>query len=315
MTLSKGSRAAIAVAALLTTVTLNRLFLLQSRSERANDTLVATAEVLYVPDIRMMRLVFLGYDQAAADVIWVRTLEYFANHFEGDRQYQWLEYFLDQIIALDPAFQKVYHWAGTNVLYGRRFTNENVMLSNRFYEMALENDPSDFEAAYRLGINYFIELKSPDEEERKRWQEKGLAYLELAAANRGAPDRLKQLVAGISTSLGKQQLALQYLVDLYLTATDPQLKETWRQRIAVMRAELGEDATTAAADRFEAGWKATVPYVSPAMFALMGEPASRQIQDVDWHTLINGPETEGDAPSSDAPGSDTPTSDTPGDTP
>lgn len=284
-TLSLGSRVAITVAALLTTLVLNRLFLLDAHQARDRDPLVATAEVLYVPDTRMLRVLFLGYDQAAADVVWVRTLEYFARHFNGDRQYRWLEHFLDQVIELDSRFQKVYHWAGANVLYGRRFTNANVRLSNRFYELALENDPNDFEAAYRLGLNYFIELKSDDPDERRLFQEKGLAYLEMASSMPGSPDRLKSLVAGISSRLGKQQLAQQYLIDLFLTTNDPDQKESLRHRIERMRQEMGQGVAAHAAERFEENWKDTLPYVPPALFALLGEPDSKRVADVDWRTL------------------------------
>jgi hypothetical protein len=298
--LSTASRVAITVAALITTVVLNRLFLLDAHQERDRDPLVATAEVLYVPDTRMLRVLFLGYDQAAADVVWVRTLEYFARHFNGDRQYRWLEHFLDQVIELDPRFQKVYHWAGANVLYGRRFTNANVRLSNRFYELALDNEPNDFEAAYRLGLNYFIELKSDDPEERRLFQEKGLAYLEMASTMPGAPDRLKSLVAGISSRLGKQQLAQQYLIDLFLTTNDPQQKENLRQRIERMREEMGQGVAARAAERFESSWKATLPYVPPALFALLGEPDSERVPDVDWRTLTPlSDEPEADEPPDD----------------
>ena len=91
----------------------------------------------------------------------------------------WLEYFLNQIVELDPDFTKVYHWAGANVLYGRRFTNENVHRSNRYYELALKRNPDDFEAAYRLGLNHYVELKSDDAEEAQKNREMGLAYLSV----------------------------------------------------------------------------------------------------------------------------------------
>lgn len=289
----------LAVCLLVTLLTLNRLHLLETRTARAGTTLVQSADLVYVPDTRMMRVLMLGYDQAAADVMWLRTLDYFARHLASDRRYRWLEYFLDQIIELDPKFRKVYHWAGTNVLYGRRFTNPNVRLSSRFYELALEKFPDDYEAAYRLGLNYYIEMRADDPEERRRYREKGLSYLERAANTPGAPDRLRSMVAAISSRLGKKQLALQYLIDMYIAADDPRTKEDVLRRIEALKAEIGETDYARDAATFERHWKQTFPYVSPALYMLMGEPTQLSQPDVDWRTLL--PDIDVDRPGVEAP--------------
>ncbi|MEZ4463330.1 MAG: hypothetical protein R3F60_01270 [bacterium] len=264
----------------------NRLASLTANETRANDSLAGGVEVVYVPDQRLSRAIALGYDQAAADLLWIRTIGYFTKHFITDRRYPWLEYFVEQILTLDPHWRLVYHWAGATVLYGRRFTNENVMLSNHFYQRALERFPEDHEAAYRLGVNYYVEMKSQDPEEQKRFRETGLSYLELAANIPSAPSHLRSLVASISRRLGKSQLALQYLIDLYLATDDPEQRKDLRVRIDAVRAEQGSDQDMlAAADRFDRRWKATFPYVSPPMYGLLGEPAGAGVEDRPWKTL------------------------------
>ncbi len=254
-------------------------------------------EVVYVPDRRQLRLMTLGYDQTAADIVWIRTLEYFASHFKGDRKYPWLEHFLDQIISLDPDFSKVYHWAGANVLYGRRFTNENVLRSNRFYELALKNSPDDFEAAYRLGLNFYVELRSDDVEQTKRWREKGLYYLERAANTPGAPGRTRKLVAAISNKLGKRQLALQYLVDLYVQTTDTQKKEDIKARIDHLKKEMGRSGIAEQAMAYENSRSQTFPYVPSSMYALLGEPKRIRVGDVDWRELLSDVDVSADVES------------------
>ena len=248
-------------------------------------------EVLYVPDRRQLRLMTLGYDQTAADLVWVRTLEYFASHFKGDRRYPWLEHFLEQIISLDPDFTKVYHWAGANVLYGRRFTNENVERSNHFYALALKRDPDDFEAAYRLGLNYYVELKSDDSEQRRKWREQGLSYLDRAANTPWAPTRVRNLVASISSRLGKKQIALQYLVDLYVQTSDPIQRDKLKLRIEAIQKEIGRSAGPEDAVRFEADRKKHFAYLSPALFSILGEPHRQRIGDKGWRDLVKTQQT------------------------
>lgn len=295
-----GARWLLVAATLLTVIAVNRLSLERARQVRDRDAIALQAEVLYVPDTRLLRLMTLGYEQAAADLMWIRTLEYFARHFSTDRQYPWLEFFLDQVMALDPDFVKVYHWAGATVLYGRRFTLENIEQSSQFYRRALERDADDFEAAYRLGLNHYIEMPSalqrtpdPDAAEIRLQRELGLSYLEQAANTPGAPDRMRNLVAAISSKLGDHQLALQYLIDLYIQTDDLDRKIDLRRRIDALRAEGADGALAEAAADFERRWKAHHPYLPPSVYALLGEPTGPR-PDVDWRRLLPGVDLDAD---------------------
>ena len=225
---------------LVTLGVLNVASLSNARQLRDSDSFALPSEVIYVPNTVQLRIMTLGYNQAAADIVWVRTLEYFARHFSGDRKYVWLEHFLNQINHLDPGFHKVYHWAGANVPYGRRFTNENVERSNYFYKAALERKPDDYEAAYRIGLNYYVEMKGKTKEESAKYREMGLSYLERAANTPGAPRRMRKLVASISSRLGKKQIALQYLIDMYMQSSDEEQRDILAQRITDMRKLLGQ---------------------------------------------------------------------------
>ena len=273
---------------LATLLVLNRNELLTSRTLRANDPLVESAEVLYVPSSTTMRMLCLGYDQAAADILWLRTLDYFGRHFISDRRYEWLEHLIEQVIALDPRFRRVYHWAGTNVLYGRRFTNANVRMSNYFYERALEQFPDDSEAAYRLGMNYLVELKGNDPETRLKYQEMGLHYIEMAANMFGAPARMKSLVSSLYSKLGKQRLAVQYLTELYLQTDDPAQKAEFLALLQQKRANVDLGELKREHEKFSKGWKAEFPYLSAEMYIALGQPGydrNTQRGDVDWRAL------------------------------
>lgn len=284
--LPRGAKASLFVALLTTFNILHFAHLDEARRVLDSKPLVANAEVLYVPDERMSRLTMLGYDQAAADLLWLRTLGYFGQHFTTDRRYEWLEFFIEQIIALDPRFKKVYHWAGANVLYGRRFTNENVMVSNRFYELALARFPEDFEAAYRLGLNHYVELRSSDRDERRRYKQKGLDYLEMAANMPNAPARLRNLVAGISNTLGEPQIAVQYLLDQLVHEQDPERRAALKERVAKLRADMNATDLADSAAAFQADHAATFPYIPHLLFIQLGEPTERRWADVSWRKLL-----------------------------
>ena len=121
-----------------------------------------------------------------------------------------------------------------------------------------------------------------------------LSYLERAANTPDAPDRLRSLVAAISSRLGKQQLALQYLIDMYIATDDPQTKREMKARIRALEAEAGDTGYTRVAETFERNWKRLVPYATPALYVLLGEPTQIEQPDVDWRSLT--PDIHIDAP-------------------
>lgn len=273
------------VMCVLALVVFNRSARLSAIDIRVSGGLARGPEVVFVPDQRLSRIMGLGYDQAAADLLWLRTIGYFSKRFLHSRKYAWLEYFVEQLLVLDPHFRKAYHWAGASVLYGRRFTNKNVRLSNRFYELAMHQFPEDYEPAYRLGLNYYFELKSSDPKERQRFKEQGLAYLEQAANAPNAPDLVRNFVASASSKLGKKQLARQYLIDLYLEASDPGVRESLKARITALDEASGAQSAEVAT-AFQDAWQGTYPYVTASIYALMGEPGARDVPDRAWRDLV-----------------------------
>lgn len=180
----------------------------------------AADEVLFVTDSGTVKLMSLAYRQAAADVIWLRSIQYFVTHLLTDRRYPWLEHFVHQIIDLDQGFKQVYLWAGSCILYGGEVTPDKVKSSNRIYEEALKRFPNDYEPAYRLGMNYYSELRVEDPEEQKQYKAMGIAYFERAAQAIDAPPTAFNLLRGIAKQMGRDDVLFYALTDELLRVQD-----------------------------------------------------------------------------------------------
>jgi hypothetical protein len=191
----------------------------------------AADEVVLLSRVEVTRLLTLGYDTAAADIMWMRAIQYFARHITTDRRFPWLEAFVEQLLTLDPRFRDAYFWAGTCLLYAGEITPERVHRANRLYQAAMERFPDDYEAPYRLGINLYSELRSEDPEQRAREQRRGLAYLERAARARNAPESVRGLVRGIAHRLGDHEVLFHALTDELARADDPELRATLERRL------------------------------------------------------------------------------------
>lgn len=148
-------------------------------------------ELFRMPEPSALRVMGLGHTQMMADLIWIQALSYFAVHHTSDREYQWLERHIETVVALDPDFRKIYHWAGIVVMYGgQEINNEAVRASIRFLELGVELFPDDWELNFMLGVNYRWELVPESEQEARQLRLLGARYLRAAATLPGAPSWL-----------------------------------------------------------------------------------------------------------------------------
>jgi hypothetical protein len=230
---------------------------------------------MLVSRLEVTRALTLGYDQAAADLQWLRAIQYFATHLMSDRRYPLLEPLVEQVLSLDPRFKQAYFWAATSLLYGREITPDRVRRANRLYERAMARFPDDYEAPYRLGMNYYTELRSEDPEQRAQDQARGLAYLERAASAPNAPSNVRALVRGLAARMGQDEVLFHALTDELLTTPNhtPQdqqrralLKERLDQVIERMRASGELRGLVEHAEEREARRLKEMPYLPSLLF-------------------------------------------------
>jgi hypothetical protein len=263
---------------------------LQAHMLRASQgsTRSVADEVVYLSNIHVTRLIALGHNHAAADFLWIRSIQYFVSHFMTDRRYPWLEHFVDQIITLDPHFKQAYLWAASCILYGQKITADRVHRSNRLYQKALERFPNDYEAAYRLGMNYYSELRVDDPELKAKYQAMGLAYFERAAQAPNAPKNVSALIRGIAKRMGRQEVLFYTLSDEYIRAKNPEEKRYVKERLDQLIQKMNDSGTLdkmlQEIQHIESKRKAIFPYLNALDFELINEDPSTIIR---WQDLID----------------------------
>ena len=163
----------------------------------------AYREAYLLPQPSTLQVLSLGHTEMMADLIWVRALSYFAVHFSLDRDYRWLDRYIETVVALDPEFRVIYEWAGMATIYGGQLIdNEAVSASNRFLEMGLERYPDDWRLNFMLGCNYRYELQPTNDEERAQWRRLGAFHLARAGKSSDAPAWLTLTAGRIYERLG-----------------------------------------------------------------------------------------------------------------
>lgn len=161
-------------------------------------------KMYFVPEARWIKPVLLGHEALLADLVWIRTLGYFADELLSGGKYRYLDRLIDLATDLDPRFEKLYIWAGAVLMYSSgAITEEKIEASTQILKKGwdfIQSDPVGWKHAedywlipQMIGFNYAIELK-----DRKR----GAPYIAAAAQIPGSPELYKTWAATLYKKSG-----------------------------------------------------------------------------------------------------------------
>lgn len=194
--------------------------LLDGSTELTTREVGATAgeERLYLPDAKYSKPLLLGYHGAAADLLWIRIVQYVGSHFETDKRYSQLARTLDLATSLDPHFIEPYRFGGLFLLMLAREPEAAVSLLEKGAAANLDR----WELPHDLGRYYFLEAHD---------DAKTLWWWERAAKLPGRPEYLPRFVARLHARIGRTETALTLWLELYRVAQNDYFRSIALQEI------------------------------------------------------------------------------------
>jgi len=101
---------ALAIGALLLAV-----YAVQSQIDQSFGEYRSTEEILYIDNPRILKKVMLGYENLAADLYWLRAVQYFGGKRQDvtNKNFDLLEPLLRITVTLDPNFKIAYTYGAT----------------------------------------------------------------------------------------------------------------------------------------------------------------------------------------------------------
>jgi len=238
------------------------------------------AETFYVPPVSVLKTLSLGHQGFVADLLYIKAFHYFVNHLFGDRRYQWLDTYVERIVALDPRVPTLYRWASQSAKMGQMITQEALEKSNEYAEMGLEHFPDNWTLYLDIGFNYFYELAPKAESlvDEKRYMDLARDYFAIASALPGS-SLDPNFVTELFMENNDTKMALFHAYSRYMDASDAE-REELRNRIRLM--ENADIARTL--EQQDALWKENLPFVTRPFFELIGSPGMRRVP-VSWGDL------------------------------
>jgi hypothetical protein len=217
---------------------------LQGRIDSTLGEFRPQEEALYLWSGRHVRAVVPGFEGIAADVYWLRTVQYFGGQraFARDKSFALLYPLVDITTALDPRLEIAYR-------HGAIFLSEPAPVGAgrprdgiAILERGARALPDSWRLRQDLGFFYFLFLKDA---------EKASEVLSEASRIPGAAFWLKAMAADLLAKGGHREKSRRMWRQMYEQAEEGVLKANAHDRLQVLDARDQADRLTAAGADFE----------------------------------------------------------------
>jgi len=156
---------------------------------------VETVEPIFFPRVELVRPALLGFHGLAADLLWLRTIQYFGGRVEREERFPQLYQLVDMVTDLDPGFLDAYLYGGLFLVVARQFPQAVAI-----YRKGIAAVPDRWELPHDLGRLYFLELKDYPQ---------ALHWWERADRLPGRPAYLPRFLARLRAQMGELETALE----------------------------------------------------------------------------------------------------------
>jgi len=207
--------------------------------ERQRSAAVRAEELSYLPKGKYLKIAVLGYDQFAADLIWLKAVQHLGATRQSKGGYYWAYHVVNVVTDLDPKFLPAYLASGAILGVWAGLQYESIEILRK----GMRENPDVWQLPFYIGYDYFYELCDPA---------KAAPYFQAAAKLPGAPSYLPSLAARMTVAGGDPAAALEFLQHLYEQVRDPRLREALELKIKEVLVERDIRALQDGAQRYRA---------------------------------------------------------------
>jgi tetratricopeptide (TPR) repeat protein len=191
--------------------------LVQRSVDRREPRADVPDDLLYIPSGAFLKQAALGYDQAWADLLWLRTIGYYADEVSAAGRFRYLYHMLDVITTLDPRWLYPHVFGGVTLSLDLNRPD----LANKLLEKALVTHGDNWRVPFLIGFNAYFGMKDAVT---------AADYIEKAALLPGSPPYLKGFASRLHVLGGGRDRALQFLKEVMRQTEDPALRGQLEQR-------------------------------------------------------------------------------------
>jgi TPR repeat protein len=177
-------------------------------------------ELSYYPSGRHVKPATLGHAESAADLAWLRAVQYYGEHRRSDNLFTRMEHVFDILTTLSPGFVPAYVFGGFALAQeGRDFpAAERLMLKG------IDANPRSGELAFQLGFLHYVRPGGRD-------LVQAAEYFEIAAKQPDAPPQAARFAAYSRQNSGHLLVSYELWRSVLRTSRNQYLREVAEREI------------------------------------------------------------------------------------
>jgi tetratricopeptide (TPR) repeat protein len=202
------------------------LAILRTSEDVAADT--ASVKPLYIPRIELLRPALLGFRGLAADLTWLRTIQYFGGRVERQQKFPQLYLLVDSTTSLDPDFLDAYVYGGLFLVIAKQYPQAITI-----YRKGVTALPGAWQLPHDLGRLYYLEIRD---------YEQALYWWKIAERLPGHPHYLRRFIARLNAKIGHLETARELWQEFLQTTTNEWYRQLAAQELAKLEGHHGSPA-------------------------------------------------------------------------
>lgn len=184
-------------------------------------------ELSYYPSGKAVRAATLGQAESAADLAWLRAIQYYGEHRHTDNRFTRMAHVFDILTTLSPHFVSAYVFGAFSLAQeGDEFPAADALM-----QKGLAANPRSGELAFQAG---FLHYMKPGGRDLVRASE----YFEQAARQADAPPQAARFAAYCRQNRGDLAVALELWEEVLKSSGNAYLREMAEQRILEIHAAI-----------------------------------------------------------------------------
>jgi hypothetical protein len=181
-------------------------------------------ELAYYPSGELLKPATLGHPEAAADLAWLRAVQYYGEHRQSDNRFERMPHVFDILTSLSPSFLPAYVFGAFAMAQeGGHFPRAEALMMK-----GMEANPRSGRLAFEMGFLYYVKTGGRD-------LRHAAECFEQAARQPDAPPEAARFAAFCRQNAGDLRVAYALWENVYRTSANPYLRDIAERNMREIR--------------------------------------------------------------------------------
>lgn len=195
-------------------------------------------ELAYYPSGRHLGPAMLGHQESAADLAWLRAVQYYGEHRATDNRFDRMDHVFDILTSLAPGFRQAYVFGA----FALAQEGGDFARAERLMLRGIAANPTSGQLAFQLGFLYYVRPGGRD-------LEHAAEYFEQAARQPDGPPQSARFAAFAHQASGNLQVAYALWSDVRQQSPNRYLRDIADREMLRIRQAIEHGRKDLAVDR------------------------------------------------------------------